>query len=84
MIKNQGGSRQVGGHQGYGSSLLDKTKWTDTSYVQGLDNARKQVNQALFRGLTCLDEEKQFYEVSSVKSRIRLEAPTQLAFLYCN
>ena len=68
------------GNQGYGSLLLDKTKWTDTSYVQGLDNARKQVNQALFRGLTCLDEEKQFYEVSSAKSRIRLDLPIQLAF----
>ena len=47
-------------------------------------NASQAVNEPNFRKLTCLDEDRQFYEVQSVKKRIIMDVPIQLAIFILN
>ena len=49
------------------------------NYYKGHVNALQAVNEPQFRKLTSLDEKRQFYELQSVKDRIIMDVPIQLA-----
>ena len=53
-------------------------------YYKGHVNASQAVNEPQFRKLTCLDEDKQFYEVHSAKDKIKMDVPIQLAVFILN
>ena len=54
------------------------------NYYKGHVNASQAVNEPKFRKLMSLDEKRQFYELQSVKDRIIMDVPIQLAVFILN
>jgi hypothetical protein len=66
------------GNCAYGSSIMDKEKHQNVTYVQGENQACLKVNQPNFKKLTQLGED--YYEVECFKKKIVLDLPTQIGF----
>lgn len=71
---------KVEGNSAYGSLLLNKDKFTNISFVEGVDNASKKVNEPLFMKLTELDNTNNFFEIEMAKKKIIHNMPIQLGF----
>ena len=54
------------------------------NYYKVQVNAWQAMNEPQFRKLTCLDEDRQLYEVHSAKDRITMDVPIQLAVFILN
>ena len=65
----------------YGSTLLNKEKFSNTSYLKG-HSAFKLVNSQNFRKATPLDNE--MYEIESAKGAITMDIPIQIGFFILN
>ena len=61
----------IAGNAAFGSQLLDKTKYTKTSYVEGSNASRRMVNEPQFRSMKCIGH--QIYEVRSAHRRVNVD-----------
>ena len=66
----------------YGSTLLDKEKFCNTSYLKGHSSFKLAVNNPGFRKATHLVNE--MYEVESAKNSITMDIPIQIGFFILN
>lgn len=71
---------KVEGNSAYGSLLLNKDNFINISFLQGLDNVSKKVNDPLFMKLTELDSTSEYYEVQMARKTIIHNMPIQLGF----
>ena len=66
------------GNAAFGSQLLDKTKFTRTSYAMGATKVRMAVNDPLFRSMRRVETVEEMYEVSNAYRTITLNLPLYL------
>lgn len=71
---------KVEGNSAYGSLLLNKDKFVNIKFIEGVENASKKVNDRLFVKLTELDSESNYYEIQMAKKKIVHNMPIQLGF----
>lgn len=71
---------KVEGNSAYGSLLLNKDKFVNIKFIEGVENASKKVNEPLFVKLTELDSANNYYEIQMAKKRIVHNMPIQLGF----
>ena len=83
-LKIMAETKKTQGNSSYGALCMDNSKHTNVNYYKGHVNTSQAVNESNFRKLTCLDEDRQFYEVQSVKNRIIMGVPIQLAIFILN
>ena len=83
-LKIMAETKKTQGNSSYGALCMDKSKHTNVNYYKGHVNASQAVNEPQFRKLTCLDEDRQFYEVHSAKDKITMDVPIQLAVFILN
>lgn len=62
----------IAGNSAFGSQLLDKSKYSKTSYVEGIHACRRMVNEPQFRSLTKIGS-GDLYEVRSAHRRIKID-----------
>ena len=75
-------NKNIGNHA-FGSCILNKKKFTNVKYVQGVQAASKCVNSKQFRKLTELSGD--YFEVEMAKASITLDKPMQIGFfILCN
>lgn len=60
---------KVEGNSAYGSLLLNKDKFVNIKFIEGVENASKKVNEPLFVKLTELDSAKNYYEIQMAKKK---------------
>ena len=63
---------------------MDKSLLTNVHYYKGHVNASQALNKPQFRKLMSLDEKRQFNAFQSVKDRIIMDIPIQLAVFIFN
>ena len=63
------------GNAAFGSQLLDKTKFTHTSYVIGQHKSRLAVNDPLFRDMKPIETVGDMYEISRAYRKVSLNLP---------
>ena len=66
----------------YGSSLLNKEKFSNTSYHKGHNAIKIEANKPEFKKATLLSDDS--YEVEKGKKRIVLDVPIQIGFFILN
>ena len=66
----------------YVSTLLNKEKFSNTSYIKGHSSFKLVVNSQNFRKATPLDDE--MYEIVSAKGAITMDIPIQIGFFILN
>ena len=71
---------KVIGNSGYGSLIMDKTRFRDIKYVQGENATSLKINDPRFRKLDCLGTEEQYYELEMAKRKIKLDLAIQLGY----
>ena len=64
----------------YGSSLLNKENFSDTSYMRGHASLKIQVNKPEFQKATLLTDE--IYELQKGKRRLTLDIPIHIGFSF--
>ena len=83
-LKIMAETKKTQGNSSYGALCMDKSKHADVDYYKEHVSASQSVNETNLRKLTCLDEDRQFYEVQSVKNRIIMDVPIQQAIFILN
>jgi hypothetical protein len=68
------------GNSAYGSTILNKLNQTNVKYIQGESNACIYANDPLFKSMTQLAPDFEFYEVESQKKSIKLDLPIQIGY----
>lgn len=71
---------KVEGNFVYGSLFLNKDKFINIFFVEGVDNVLKKVNEFLFMKLMELDNINNFFEIEMVKKKIIYNMLIQLGF----
>jgi G:T-mismatch repair DNA endonuclease (very short patch repair protein) len=66
------------GNAAFGSMIMNKAKFKTISYVKGLQEGSKIINDRLFERISEIGEE--YYEVELYKKKIDLDLPTQIGF----
>lgn len=61
---------KVEGNSAYGSLLLNKDKFVNIKFIEGVENASKKVNEPLFVKLTELDSANNYYEIQMAKKEL--------------
>ena len=64
----------------FGSCSINKMLHTDIKYVEGEGNACCEANSKLFKQMTQLDENYDFYEIEKMKKKIVLHCPSIIAY----
>jgi hypothetical protein len=59
---------------------MSREKFQNISYVQGETVVSLKANEPTFKKATCLDAEKEFYELEMAKKTILMDIPVQLAY----
>ena len=66
----------------YGSSILNREKFSDTQYIQGHSKVNIEVNKPEFRKATLLGDD--VYELDKGKNKITMDVPIQIGFTILN
>jgi predicted NAD-dependent protein-ADP-ribosyltransferase YbiA (DUF1768 family) len=68
------------GNSSYGSTILNKFRYSRIKHVQGSKQARLEVNDTRFKTLTKLGDSN-LYEVESAPARTRIDVPIQVGLM---
>ena len=66
----------------YGSTIMNKERFSDTQYIQGHSKVKIEVNKPEFRKATLLGDD--VYELDKGKNKITMDVPIQIGFTILN
>ena len=67
-----GDLNKILGNSAFGSAATNKLMHTNIKYVEGMDNASREANSRLYKQMTQLDPNHDFFEVERHKNKIVL------------